>query len=447
MRWWVAVALNELYPNRDIARLIDTIIRTGETLVEEVEVYITGGDSVSAELKKTKIGIATGSYAMGLGIRTIDHGHIGSSGTSDPSAWRKCLDAAVSSGTLATPQEWERLPHPLPSVSEQPLLSFDPEVRVKAEVAESAIYQMLKGAEEYPVNVMSGSADISTGYLTLANSHGVRYTTKKSMVSVSLEAISDQSTGYEFDQSVTMSVDPLNVGKKAAFFAHHGRGGEDLPTGDYSLVLSPMAFAQLLGNVFVPAVNGRSVHAGRSKLANSLGEVVADTSISIFDDPFRKYGPGSTWWDAEGVPTRRIDIVRNGVLTEFLYDLKTGYRYGKSSTGSALRSGYGGLPGIGYHNLVFDGPREDIRDEPAIYVHDVVGAHTANPMSGDFSVEISNPSWIKNNDFGNPVRKAMYAGNVFDLLKKIQGIGHGERVIGSMVLPEVRLSGQRIIGV
>jgi PmbA protein len=445
MRWWVAVAQNEILIPGDIAGLIDTIIRNGEALVEEVEVYIAGGESVSAELTKTNIGIATGSKSLGLGIRTIDHGRIGSSGTSDPAAWRKCLDAAVSSGTLATPQEWGGLP--LPSVQERPFLSFDPEVRVEAGIVEKAIYSMLNGAEEFPVNVTSGSADISTGYLTLANSHGVRYSTKKSMVSVSLEAISDQSTGYEFDQSVTRSVDPENVGRMAAFFAHHGRSGEGLPTGDYSLVLSPMALAQLLGNVFVPAVNGRSVHAGRSKLAKSIGEVVADTRISIYDDPFRSHGPGSTCWDAEGVPTRRIDIVRDGVLTEFLYDLKTGYRYGKNSTGSALRSGYGGLPGIGYHNLVFDGPRTDTRDEPAIYVHDVVGAHTANPMSGDFSVEISNPSWIENGEFGNPVRKAMYAGNVFDLLKEIEGIAHGERVIGAMVLPEIRLSGQRIIGI
>ncbi len=444
MRWWVAVAPSEILSTDDLACLIDTIIRAGELLVEETEVYITGGESVSAELKKTKIGVATGSKSLGLGIRTINHGRIGSSGTSDPAAWRKCLDAAVSSGTLATPQEWGGLPGP--SSQEQPLLSFDPEVRIEAGIAEKAIYEMLKGAAEFPVNVMSGSSDLSTGFLLLANSHDIRYNVKKSMVSVSLEAISDQSTGYEFDQSVTMSADPVQVGKKAAFFAHHSRSGEDIPTGNYSLVLSPMALAQLLGNVFVPAVNGRSVHAGRSKLAESIGEEVAGTNISIFDDPFRKFGPGSTWWDAEGIPTRRVDIVKDGVLKEFLYDLKTGYRYGKSSTGSALRSGYGGLPGIGYHNLVFDGPRSDIWDEPAIYVHDVVGAHTANPMSGDFSVEISNPSWIENGDFGNPVRKAMYAGNVFDLLKEIEGIAKGERVIGSMVLPEVRLHGQRIIG-
>jgi PmbA protein len=442
----VAVAQNEQPLSKgEITGLIETIITAGETLVDEVEVYITGGESVSAELKKTKIGIATGSQSLGLGIRTIDHGRIGSSATNDPASWRKCLDAAVSSGKLATPQEWGGLPGS--SDLERSLLSFDPEVRVDAGIAEKAVYAMLKGAEEYPVKVMSGSSDLSTGFLQLANSHGIRYSIKKSRVSVSLETICDQSTGYEFDQSVKMSVNPESVGKKAAFFAYHSRSGEDVPTGDYSIVLSPMALAQLLGNVFVPAVNGRSVHAGRSKLAQSLGEVVTDSRISIFDDPFINFGPGSTWWDAEGVRTRCVDIVRDGVLTEFLYDLKTAYRYGKQSTGSAIRSGYGGLPGIGYHNLVFDGPRSDIWGEPAIYVHDVVGAHTANPMSGDFSVEISNPSWIENGDFAAPVRKAMYAGNVFELLKEIEGIGKGERVIGSMVLPELRLSGQRIIGI
>ena len=255
----------------------------------------------------------------------------------------------------------------------------------RLEFVENAIYKMLEGAEEFPVNVTSGSADVSTGYLTLANSHGVRYSAKRSMVSVSLETISDQSTGYEFDQSVTRSVDPEKCRKKGCVFCTSWKvRREHRRPVDYSLVLSPMALAQLLGNVFVPAVNGRSVHAGRSKLAKSLGEVVADTSISIYDDPFRKFGPGSTWWDAEGVPTRRVDIVKDGVLNEFLYDLKTGYRYGKPSTGSALRSGYGGLPGIGYHNLVFDGPRTGIWDEPAIYVHDVVGAHTANPDERGF---------------------------------------------------------------
>ena len=105
-----------------------------------------------------------------------------------------------------------------------------------------------------------------------------------------------------------------------------------MKTGEYDIIVSPVALAQLIGSVLLPAVNGRNVHAGRSKLAGSLGLQIADSRISLYDDPFIPGSPGSTYWDAEGVPSRRIDIVSGGVLKEFLYDLKTAYRYGKTST-------------------------------------------------------------------------------------------------------------------
>ena len=425
--------------------ILDSVIRTGLQYAEEVEVFISGGESVAAELRKKNIGLATGSRSIGIGIRTIDHGRIGSSGTNDPGAWKECLDAAVSSGKLASSQEWKGLPGTKPEIRAP--LSFDPAVKPDAGTAEKYLHSLLWGAEEYPVDVMSGSADLYSGWIILANSHGARSMDQKSHVSVSLEAIAGQSTGYEFDQSVTTGIDPARVGREAAFFAYHGQGGDEIRTGSYPVILSPMAFAQLLGNVIIPAINGRNVHAGRSRLASSLGQVIAAESISIIDDPHRRNGPGSTWWDAEGVPTRRIGIIEGGVLKEFLYDLKTAYRYGKASTGSAIRAGYGGQPSIGYHNLVLEGPRDNVRDDRAIYIHDVVGAHTANPMSGDFSVEISNPSWIADGEFREPIRKAMYAGNVFELLRQIEAVGKTDREVGSMVLPEIRVADQKIVGV
>ena len=65
---------------------------------------------------------------------------------------------------------------------------------------------------------------------------------------------------------------------------------------------------------------------------------------------------GSTWFDAEGTPTRRLDFVRNGTLTGFAYDLKTAYRAGRQSTGNAIPA-FPGLPAIGHHNFVVDGER------------------------------------------------------------------------------------------
>ncbi|MDD1718473.1 MAG: TldD/PmbA family protein, partial [Methanoregulaceae archaeon] len=388
---------------------IDEILAAGSRKADEVEVFFLEGSSVSATLKRKAVGNAAGSRSAGLSIRVISGGRIGISSTSNPAAWEKCLDAALASARISTPQEWKGLPEQAAIATGD--LSFDPDVHPDAPVAREILASMIEGSSAHPAEVTSGSANIAEETEFLANSHGVRYHSRSTGVSASLEAISGQSTGSEFGQSFRMDLDPRAIGEQAAFFASHSKDGKEVRTGTYDVILSPSALSQLLGYVFMPAVSGRNVHAGRSRLADALGTPVMDEGLSLTDDPFSPRGLGSTYWDGEGIPTRRIEIVSDGMLMTFLYDLKTAYRYGKESTGSAVRGGYGGAPSIGHHNLILDGPRRNIRDERAIYVHDVVGAHTANPMSGDFSVECSNPIWVEGGEYQEPVRKAMLSGN------------------------------------
>jgi PmbA protein len=306
---------------------------------------------------------------------------------------------------------------------------------------------MLEGAAEHPAEVAAGSASLSSSTVTLANSKGVRYTNQHTGVSLSLEAIHGHSTGYEFDHSCFFDkVDPVFVGERATFFATESDNGKDIATGEYDILLSPLAYGELLGNVFVPALSGRNVHAGRSRLAQSLGKSVTDPQITMYDDPLLEKANGSVRWDAEGTPTRRVNFIREGILETFAYDLKTAYRFGKSSTASAIRGGLGGLPSIGHHNFVVDGKRNEVADERVVYVHNVVGAHTANPMSGEFSVELSNAFWMEGGEFDIPIRSAMLSGNVFDLHHSVSGLSKESRAIGPMILPSVKINKQHIIG-
>jgi len=424
---------------------IDQLIQEGTKAVDEVEVYYGEGTSVSADLKKRTIHLATNSIDCGLGIRVIHKGQIGSSSTSNPGQWRKCLAAAIASSKLATAQAWEGLPEqkPLPEIPS----SFDPTMKIEPESARDLLSRMLEGAETHPADVTSGSAGLSSVEVTLANSNGIRYTDHHTGVSLSLEAIYKQSTGYEFDSAWSVSmVDPAAVGERATFFARNSSEGEEIATGEYDLLLSPLAYAELLGGVFVPALSGRSVHAKRSRLGEFLGKSVVSEQVSMYDDPHRPGPGGSIAWDAEGIPTRRIDFVRDGVLQCFAYDLKTAYRYGRKSTGSAVRGGSNGLPSIGHHNFVVDGVRSCVDDSRVLYVNNLIGAHTANPLSGDFSVELSNVFWMENGEFQEPVRSAMFSGNVFDLHHHIAGMSQKSRTVGSCILPSIKINNQHIIG-
>jgi PmbA protein len=305
---------------------------------------------------------------------------------------------------------------------------------------------MLGGVAMHPESkVTSGSGSLSRAGVTIANSRGVHYAAGKTEVGCSLETICGQSTGSEFAHSPFLEIDPRWVGERAAFFAAHSAHGVPMETCRCDILLSPLAIAQLLGNILVPSLSGRNVHAGRSRLASLLGERCMDARIDLYDDPFAR-GMGATAWDAEGLPARRLDFVKAGVLTSFAYDLKTAYRYGAEPTASAVRGGPSGGPAIGVHNLVLDGQREEIAGERALYIHDVVGAHTANPVSGDFSVECQNPIWVEDGGFREPVRKAMLSGNLFDALKEIGGIAAGSRIVGNAILPCVRFREMQVIG-
>ena len=83
---------------------------------------------------------------------------------------------------------------------------------------------------------------------------------------------------------------------------------------------------------------------------------------------------------------------------------------------------------------------------PAIYVHSVVGAHTANPLSGDFSVEMSNPFWVRDGELAEPFRGAMLTGNFFDLQRQVAALGKESRAVGSYILPPVKINNVRVIG-
>ncbi|MCX6694496.1 MAG: metallopeptidase TldD-related protein [Methanomicrobiales archaeon] len=432
-RWWVAL------------EWIEDVLIEGRRLGAETEVYVTTGKSVTAEVRKGSIDRVSGAHGTGLGVRVILEGRIGASSTNDPHLWHRCLDAAIAAANVATSQPWEGLPGP--GAKDGPPLSADSRVVPESSETVRLVTEMMKGAAEYPVAVTSGSATMAEGRTMLANTSGAWYEVPHTVVSLSLETICGQSPGYEFGQSVGPDIDPVAIGKKAASLAYRSQDGSEIPTGDYDVVLSPIASSQLLGAVLLPALSGRNVHAGRSPLAGSMGISVADPAFSLVDDPHLPRGLGSTWWDAEGTPTRRIPFISEGILTHFAYDRKTAFRYGAVSTGSAVRSGPGGAPAIGFHNIVVSGPGGDLQEGTVVCAHDLIGAHTANPMSGDLSVELANPFLIRDGNPAQPVRKAMLSGNVFSMIRDIAAFGDDIRQIGGTYLPSIRFKRQHIVGI
>ncbi len=423
--------------------LIDDILRAGAAKADEVEVYLEAGRSLSLELKQSVVGEASATEAWGIGIRVITDGRIGSSSTMSPSRWEACLDAAVASARLADRQDWDGLPSPAPLAAyDEP---YDPAVIPDVGLAEDLIARTLAGAEGADAVVIGGSASLSAGAGAIANSHGVFYTQRGTHAGVSLEMINGTSTGYEYDSKARLGdLDPEDVGQKAAFFADFWAGAGDVPSAQADVVFAPTALASLLSAIFFPALSGRNVHAGRSYFAGKLGEACLDPALQVTDDPL--HGDHATPWDDDGVATRPLELVRDGTVAAFAYDLKTAYRYGAATTGNAVRGGAGGAPGIGFHNLTVEGPAGGADEGRAVICHGLIGAHTANTITGDFSVELSNASFVEDGEYTTPIRSAMLGGNLFAMLGDIAGTSEETRTVGRIELPSVRFNSLHIIG-
>ena len=78
-------------------------------------------------------------------------------------------------------------------------------------------------------------------------------------------------------------------------------------------------------------------------------------------------------------------------------------------------------------------------------INNVMGLHTANPISGDFSLGASG-FLIENGKLVRPVRGITIAGNLLDLLSKVTRVGSDLRMYGSTGAPTLLVDGISVSG-
>ncbi len=195
-------------------------------------------------------------------------------------------------------------------------------------------------------------------------------------------------------------------------------GATPCESGEYEILLSKEASASLL-MPHVSMFSAESVQKNISLLKGKVGEVVGSSLVTIVDDPFMKKSAKSGAFDDEGVATSYKELIKDGVLTGFMHNLKTAKKDNIKSTGN----GFIGR-GISPTNFYIK-PGEYKYDDAVksmkkgIVITDLAGTHAgANPISGDFSLQASG-FLVENGEIIRPVALITVAGNYLDLLKDV----------------------------
>jgi PmbA protein len=190
--------------------------------------------------------------------------------------------------------------------------------------------------------------------------------------------------------------------------------------------------------------NARNVYEKASPLTGRVGERVLSDKLTITDKPLDDRLPGARAFDDEGTPCRDLTLFERGVLRSFYNDRFYARKTGTEPTGHGFRGDVTTRPMPSLTHLSM-APGEHSLAEllklmgRGVIVAGLMGAHSGNILNGDYSIGLSPGLWVEDGTIVGVVKDAMVAGNVYEDLKNVVGVGDTARVAFSGHFPALLL--------
>lgn len=388
------------------------------------DVYGVRKRTITYTIQKGELSDSSEFEDLGLGIRVVKEGRIGF-GYCVPGAEEKGVSRAVELSRVS-----QLADIPLPTAEMVPPVKVcDQKIADEADGKGAELIQMLiDGAHSVKDDIVLpfGILSIITGTRVIGNTSGVFLEEESTALFSGVAAVifGERTSLYaeKIKCSRQFDIDFYQLGAEAAHKVDSMREKSAVVPG-LPVIMCPDALAQLLGFAVIPSFLGENVRKGKSLYQEKVGHPVASERLTITDDPTREWGLGSGKFDDEGCSSGETALIADGILKNFLYDLKEGVKSGTESTGNGVRADFKTPPETESRNIVVRGQgykRDSFFEGDAIFVDGVMGAHTANPVSGDFSV-VANPAWlIHRGEKKGRLDGVMISGNFPELLQEIE---------------------------
>jgi PmbA protein len=427
----------------------------------DAEAYVYEGQATNIGIELGQISKTNRIIDRGIGIRVTANKAVGFAYTNvidDQNAVENAIASALSAAKASKPDlDWKGLPQSKPYPS--PKQTFDEKViAVSSDELVNVAAAMLDSASQVDKRVAPIEGGVGNAYISnaVSNSNGISGFDKGTVIECSIATLAKEGNNvtpvcFEFNASRNYNVNPEWVGKEAARIALSALKTKSVETKSTTLILTQFALQDLLAYTLVNAVRADNVQRNQSPFKGKLGEKVASDNLTIYDDGLFPGGLRTWAFDGEGVPHQKTAVIEKGILKNFLYDNYSAKKDGKESTGNASRAGYLSTPSIdttNFHimpgNKTSDEMLSEVDDGLIIYY--LQGAHSSNPVSGEFSV-VATPAWkIKNGEIVHCSRGVMLAGNVFEVLKNVSLVSNNERQMGQLISPWIQVENVRVIG-
>lgn len=398
----------------------------------QYEIYFCKTEEISAETLKEVISAFASSASGGICFRCIVNGKMGyaSGELFEEDAMEELVKNAVSNAACIDSEDevfiFEGSPAYQSISAEPPVLATASELCEAALTLQKQLYledaRVGEGTQSAAASVTEEVCLYNSNGLSLSNRVGVSVAYAMPVVRQGDDAQQSFEYCVGLDEAAR-----AGLPQRAVRRAIERLGAVELASGKYDIVLDGDVFRQFL-SAFSPVFSAKNAQQGLSLLAGKEGERIASPCVTLTDDPRREGSPMQTPFDGEGVAAQRKRVIDGGVLCTLLYDLTTAKKAGVASTGNGQKASYSSPVSIAPYHFAIEAGAESLESLCAavgngIYITSSKGFHAgANAVTGDFSIE-SAGFVIRNGALAEPIKSFTVAGNFFDLLRSVDGVG------------------------
>ena len=421
----------------------DLIIDEGETLALKAR---------DGELEEYKV-----SSSRIFGLRVIKDGHIGTaySEAVDADALASMVGQALNNASFGKLEPHEKiLPNSDHLQTDDALLCPPEQVSIEQKIELALEIERELTAKDKVKNVPYNGVQDITSQRQIFSSAGLNALTRSRMCAAYAYALAED--GDKNAMQGTSQVSRLFSGLNASTVIDKTfekciglLDGKPVPSKHYDVIFDPECQVSVFG-VFAMMFSGKAAKDGINPMRDKTGSVIADSRLTIYDQPLNAEGFGYHLFDAEGTATKKSDLLVDGCLQTLIHNSATASYFETETTGHASRGPRSTL-GVSLHQVEIAKGSADL---PSLHggeyleLTDLTGLHSgANAISGNFSFGASG-YLCKDGERIQAVRGITVAGNFYEMLNKISMIGNQQHwnESRSALMPSIRFADVAISG-
>ena len=419
-------------------QVLNEALATG---ADYAEIFYENSSANALSIENGKVNVATSAITSGVGLRLLKENQCVYGYTSDLSkkglfALANSLNKSFSGERLITVAELEFIKGKNRNPITNSYKNFPLEDRI-ALVREGT--DEIASMKDPRIVRYTGSFTTNHRFVAIFNSKGKWFKRDTEFARLAYLVITMDQNGMETafegpgcqkDISFFKSgrAEPKKVARKAAETALMNLTARECPSGKMPVVIGNGWGGVLFHESCGHPLEASAVSRGLSVFAGKIGEQIASPVVSAVDDSTIPQEWGSIDIDDEGNPGTKRQLIKNGILTDYMIDDFNGRRMGREGNGACRRQNYKYCPTSRMSNTYIENGKstpEEIIAATKLGLYAVgFNGGSVDPSTGEFNFGCSEAYIIRDGKIAEPVKGATLIGKGHEILQKIDMVGN-----------------------